>query len=77
MDSSVASWVINGLLGVVMFFMKMTLSDLKDQLKEHKEEINVVKETTTKKEDFQEFKQELWRRLDGMKTDFQRALDKQ
>lgn len=77
MDSSVASWVINGLLGVVMFFMKMTLSDLKDQLREHKEEINVVKETTTKKEDFQEFKRELWQRLDGMKTDFQRALDKQ
>lgn len=76
MDSSVASWVINGLLGVVMFFMKMTLSDLKDQLREHKEEISVVKETTIKKEDFQGFKQELWHRLDGMKTDFQRALDK-
>lgn len=59
-----------------MFFMKMTLSDIKEQLREHKEEINVVKETTTKKEDFQEFKRELWQRLDGMKTDFQRALDK-
>lgn len=68
--------IINGLMGVVMWFMKTTLSDLKEQIKENTKEISVVKETYNKKSDFAEFKMELWARLDAMKVDFQRALDK-
>ena len=76
MDTSVVLFVINGLMGAVMWFMKNTLVDLKEQLKEQRLELNSVRDNSFKKSDFYEFKQDLWLRLDEMKLDFQRALDK-
>lgn len=56
--------VINGLMIIVGFFMKQTLTDLKEQLKEQKNELAYVKESYFKRADFTEFKQELFERLD-------------
>lgn len=59
-----AGFLINLLLGGVIWFMKQSYSDLKEQVKEHKLDLNGVKEHYFKKEDFIEFKLDLWKRLD-------------
>lgn len=69
-------WVINGLLAIIMMFMKAAIGDIKDKLVKQDEALERVKENYTKKEDYMSFKTELWSRLDEMKADFLRALDK-
>jgi hypothetical protein len=76
MDLNVVSWVINGLMGVAMYLLKSTHASIKEELKENRLEIAKLKEDKMNKLDFKEFKEELWSRLDDMKRDFQRALDK-
>jgi predicted amino acid-binding ACT domain protein len=76
MDSSVLLWIINALMAIVLWFTKGAISDIKEQIVENRQKLEVVKETYYKKADFTEFKAELWARLDKMETDFQRALDK-
>lgn len=61
---SIVSWVVNGLMGVVMYLLRNAYNDLKAEVKENKHEIQRVKEASMKKEDFLDFKQELWNRLD-------------
>lgn len=73
MDSAtfaLAGVVINLLLGGVVWFMKQAYNDLKDQVKEHKQELDKVKDTYFKKEDFRDFKDELWTRLDKMEVNW-------
>lgn len=77
MDSQYIQYILMGLMGVVMWFLRTTLADVKDQLKEQRHELNTVKEQSFKKSDFIDFKTDLWIRLDEMKADFRRALDKQ
>jgi hypothetical protein len=72
MDSAVTvSWVVNGLLGIAMWLLRNTYLDLKGslqevkgELKEQRAEVAHVKDSTMKKQDFNDFKQELWGRLD-------------
>jgi hypothetical protein len=74
--TSIISWIINGLMGLAVFFIKTSYNDLKDKIGKQEDALEKVKETYTKKEDFISFKTELWMRLDEMKADFLRALDK-
>lgn len=66
--------VINLLLGGVIWFMKVAYNDLKEQVKEHKQELDRVKDTYFKKEDFKDFKDELWTRLDKMEVNWASKL---
>lgn len=61
---AVLSWVVNGLLGIIVYLFKNSHSEIKEQLKESKLEIAHLKETKMDKMDFREFKEELWKRLD-------------
>lgn len=74
---SVVLFIVNGVMGVFMWFMKSTLNDLKEQDKELRQEINRMKETSFTKQDFSEFKFDLYGRLDELKKDVFRALDKE
>lgn len=65
-----AGAVINLLLGGVIWFMKQSYNDLKDTVKEHKADLDKVKDTYFKREDFREFKEELWTRLDKMEVNW-------
>jgi hypothetical protein len=67
--------IINLLLGGVLWFMKQTYADLKEAVKEHKQELDKVKDTYFKKEDFREFKDELWTRLDKMEVSWTSKLN--
>jgi hypothetical protein len=67
---ALAGVIINLLLGGVVWFMKQAYNDLKEQVKEHKVELDKVKDTYFKKEDFRDFKEELWTRLDKMEVNW-------
>jgi hypothetical protein len=62
------------LTGIVVWFMKTAYEDLKEKNKELENSITHVKDTYFKKEDFREFKDELWTRLDKMENSFDRKL---
>lgn len=66
--------LINLLFGGVLWFMKQAYTDLKTQVKEHKIELDKVKETYFKKEDFRDFKDELWTRLDKMEINWAQKI---
>lgn len=56
--------LLNAVLGIGGWIMKMMISDLKDEVKDNRLKIEAVKDQYFKKQDFTEFKQELWDRLD-------------
>jgi Ni,Fe-hydrogenase III large subunit len=49
----------NILIGIVMYFMKMSHDNSKEQIKELKTEVKELRDTAFRKEDFREFKQEI------------------
>jgi hypothetical protein len=74
MNELVISLVINGLLGVSMYFMKQSGDTIKKQLDDQRADINHIKENYFKREEFRDFKDELWVRLDKMEHTFERRL---
>ena len=69
------SVVLNLILGGAMYLLKGAHADLKESVKDAHQEISKIKETTIKKEDFREFKTELFDRLDKMETIFARQKE--
>lgn len=67
--------VINLLLGGVIWFMKQAYTDVKETVREQQKELDRVKDTYFKKEDFREFKDELWTRLDRMEINWTSKLN--
>lgn len=63
---SVALFLFNGVLGIAMWLLKQSYSEVKEQLKTNTTAIDNVKEHYFKKEDFREFKEELWKRFDKL-----------
>lgn len=73
---SLVSLIVNVLMGLIMFFAKYTVDDLKDKLKVHQEAIDRIRDTYIKREDFREFKEELFVRLDEMKLDLNKEIER-
>lgn len=73
-DAYVISFIINGLLSIAMYFMKQSHDATKEQLKEQRGDIAHIKDNYFKKEEFREFKEELWNRFDKMEIAFERRL---
>ena len=74
MESLIISLGINALLGIAMYFMKQSHDHTKEQLSEQREDIKHIKDNYFKREEFREFKDELWTRLDKMENTFERRL---
>lgn len=74
MTETLASFIFNILLGVIMYFLKQHNDTLQDRIKNAEREIEKIKDSTVKKEDFREFKEELWLRFDKMEMAFDRRL---
>jgi len=74
MDSTIANYLVNALLGVAMFFMKLAHDNTKETIKELKTEIKEVRNSALRREDFHDFRDQLWSRLDKMEVDFTRQL---
>ncbi len=80
-DVSLYLFIINIILGVLMYFMKQAHDNNKEQLTEQKvalvklhEEVAHVKDKYYKKEEFRDFKEELWHRLDKMELNFEKRV---
>lgn len=74
MNELILSLIINGLLGVSMYFMKQNNDRNKEQLDQQREDIKHIKDNYFKREEFRDFKDELWVRLDKMENTFERRL---
>lgn len=74
MDNLTISFILNGLLGIVMYFMQQNSETLKERLNRTEDKLNEIEKTTVKKEDFREFKEELWVRFDKMEFNFEKKL---
>lgn len=61
-------WVLAALLTVLGFFLKGTI----DRQKELEDSYNNLHDIYVKKDDFREFKEELWKRLDDMKEEIKK-----
>ena len=79
--TSILLWGVNILIGIVCYFLKSEHTDLKEANKAlHNRcdsitnELQTVKDKYFKKEDFSEFKKELWARLDRMEDDFKQQI---
>lgn len=76
MEPITIAFAMSTLMGVVSYLLKMQIQMQKDQIKELQNDIKEVREKYYKKEDFQEFKKELWARLDRLEDDFKKELVK-
>jgi len=74
MNELVLSLILNGLLGIAMYFMKQNNDVVKKQIEDQRADINHIKENYFKREEFRDFKDELWVRLDKMEHTFERRL---
>lgn len=70
-----ASFVINILMAGVMWFAKHAYQDLKESTARLQTQLDHVKESYFKKEDFREFKEELWFRLDKMEQNWKDKIN--
>lgn len=75
MTEVIIPFIFNVLLGVIMFFLKKSNDESKEEITRIRNDVDKIKDNTVKKEDFREFKEELWQRLDKMETDFRIQLN--
>lgn len=72
MELTITSLIFNGLLGIAMYFMRSAHENTKDEIKDLKKSVETVKDTYYKKEDFREFKEELWKKFDRLEEQLAR-----
>lgn len=68
------SLTFNALLGLVMYFMKNANEAQKERIDKIENHVQHLSDTAFKKEDFRDFRDQLWTRLDRMETDFKQQL---
>jgi len=66
MDITMVLFIINGLMGVIMFFQNQAIINNREKFKDLQDQQDVLRDKMMPKEDFREFKKELWERLDQL-----------
>lgn len=74
MEPITITFALSSLMGVVAYLLKLQVQQQKEELKDLGDEIKEIREKYYKKEDFQEFKKELWARLDRLEDDFKKGI---
>ncbi len=67
-------FLLNGVTGVAMWLLKNAYTDLKEYTKENRQNLEQLSREAYKKEDFKEFKEELWRRFDKLEVDVNQKI---
>ncbi len=75
LDNQIVEWVVGGLVALVAWLGKMQINSLQKRINDQESKIEHIKETYFKKEDFKEFKQELWTRMDKMEIAMEAKID--
>lgn len=73
--TEIIGWVVSALSALVMLLGKQQMDSQTKRLDKLDSEIKGIKDDYFKKEDFREFKYELWARLDKMERSFEHRLD--
>lgn len=73
-ELGIAGLLLNLLLGLATYLLKGAYNGLKDDNKALWKEISFIRDKYYKKEDFSEFKRDLWDRLDRMEDDFKQQI---
>ncbi len=68
-NSDILSFLFTGILGLAMYFMKLSHDQTKEQIVVQRSEIKELRDTSYRREDFKEFKEELFKRLDKIEGD--------
>ena len=66
MDMTTALFIINALLGVIMAGLSLAVSSTQSKFRDLQSQQNDIRDKALLKEDFREFKSELWERLDQL-----------
>lgn len=66
MDITIVLFIINGLMGVIMFFQSQAITNNKEKFKELQDQQDMLRDKAMLKDDFRDFKKELWERLDQL-----------
>ena len=66
-----ASLLVNLAFGLIMYFMKLDHTNTKENLKRIEGEVKEVRDTALKKDDFKDFREELWKRFDRIEETVQ------
>ncbi len=74
MNLDVVLFIVNGFLGVVMYFIKGQHDRTKEDIRELKVKYDALKDTSVHKLDLKEFKEDLYRRLDKVEDNLKQQL---
>lgn len=74
MDATVTLFIINALMGLIMYFMKMAHDRTREDIKDLKVRYDTLRDTSFHKADFKEFKDDLYRRIDKMEDNVKQQL---
>lgn len=74
MDAEWVRWALTALMGLIMYFGKRTLDDLKDSNTKLHDELEIVKREYLHKNDFKDFKNELKEMFQEFKQDIKASL---
>ena len=74
MDATVVLFAFNVVLSIAAYLLKRAYEDLKSDNKDLWQQITLIKDKYFKKEDFLEFKKELFARLDRMEDDMKQQI---
>jgi hypothetical protein len=66
MDITTVLFIVNGLTGVIMFFLANTVNSTQAKFRDLEQQQNEIKDRVLYKDDFRDFKSELWERLDQL-----------
>ncbi len=75
LDNQLVEWFVGGLVALVAWLGKTQINSLQKRIADQEAKIEQIKETYFKKEDFKEFKQELWTRMDKMEIAMEAKID--
>ena len=72
--ASIALLLLQALFGVVMYLLKTSNDTAKEEIKLLKAEVKEIRDKAFFKEDFLDFRNQLWGRLDKMEADFKTQI---
>ena len=80
MDTQVIGWALGALGAIAMWLAKTWVDSMLKKIANIEQEISYIKEVYFKKEEFREFKHDLWQRLDRFESAIEmrlKTLDKE
>jgi hypothetical protein len=69
MELEIFKWIVMTLGGIVVWFMRKTISDTQEDIQKMKAEMDSMKQKYLHKDDFKEFKADLWNMFNEIKQD--------